>query len=146
MLAWDSYWKYPLSLPLLQSPNLILSSVSEDLLWPLLALCPHSQKTKKILVVCPALLLLWIPPALHVSSLSQFINGSSQYQETHSTWNPHWPHLVGSQKHCIKGNSQPPHSTKIQRWQQNPRNKTHIQHTKDKVPAHRNIVVKNIDA
>lgn len=96
-----------------QCSRLILNSVVDHQLWPLLHLCPSSQQTWWHT-------LLSSPPAHPSRSLcfnsSPFLSVSSQHQlETYSTWNPQWPCLAGSQKHFLPGNLQPPLSPRNQR-------------------------------
>jgi hypothetical protein len=106
-------------------PGLIPSSVADHLLRLSLTPKPYSQGTKQILVEHPA----FLPPGTSSVTLlphphpspSPFLLISSQYPETYFTWNPQWPHLSGSQKNFLPGNTQSSCSHKNQGVQRKPR-------------------------
>lgn len=116
-------------------------------------LCPHSLGTPQSLWVSPllpytillclyslwSLKILMAGPAFPspVDLLNSphnsfpFLSVSLQYLETLSTQDPRWPHLSGTQRYFLLGNSQLPHSTKNQRGDRKPR----IEHSPNKDKA-----------
>lgn len=110
----------PSPCPLHPVSSVIPSTVADNLLWSLLILCPHSQVIK-ILVEQPAFFLPVFPSAPRPSSFP-FLSFSSHYPETHFTQNPQRPHLSGSQKSSLPGNTKLPKPSKNQWGQQKMRN------------------------
>lgn len=85
---------------------LLKSSGGRYQLGILLASSPHSRRTKLILLEHTA----FLPPrtlSATPPSSSLYLNVRSQYLETHFTQNLQWPHLPGSQKIFLPGNTQP---------------------------------------
>lgn len=113
----------------LQSLSVIPSFVT-GLLGPLLHLYHHSTGSTEILVAHTALL-----PPVDTQPLSHSIHPHSLLSATstqkQSNWNPQWPQLAESQKHSLP-DTQPPYSSKHQKGQQKPKNRTHSQQSKSR--------------
>ena len=108
-------------------------------MWSSLTLGPHSHENKQIIVEHP--LSLPMDP-LNSSSTSPHLGISFQFLETHCIQKSQGPHVAGSQKPFVPGNTQLslPFPPKNQREQQKPRNKTphkdktRYQHLEFKLP------------